>query len=163
MQRHDALGHAVLDGMRDDIGRTGMDGHPRQEPGRSPLLLFEDCLTQARVMVNRCAKLGIAALHRPDASRAGDCLMRWRPRMVMSDLLMPGGGGWAVLEAVAAADPDTPVMILSHAGPQELARVRVWGQLLGLRALHVEPKPISTDCLRDFLALARTSATMPQL
>jgi CheY-like chemotaxis protein len=88
--------------------------------------------------------------------------LQWeRPDVLLSDLSMPGKGGYWLIEQVRALPPEhggsTPAAALTaHSGPEHCASV--------LRAgfqLHVE-KPVALDALISAVAILALKAYVPE-
>lgn len=79
------------------------------------VLLVEDDTALSRVLARILTRAGYRVLTAdgPPAVRAQLRDLHGAIDVVVSDLLLPGGGGWAVVEEVRAALPGVPVLFMS--------------------------------------------------
>jgi len=77
------------------------------------------------------------------AENAGDGLeifKKERPRIVMTDIKMPGPDGFSVLREIKALAPETEVIVVTGHGDEELAK-----KAYELEASAFLSKPLNTD------------------
>ena len=80
-----------------------------------PVLIVEDQLAVAEVLLKALAGAGFAPVHAPSADVAASIAAEIGAAVVLLDVMMPGMSGWTVLERLRA-DPttrDIPVVITS--------------------------------------------------
>src|SRR4051812_26703517 len=85
----------------------------------SSVLLVDDDRGIRTVLGRFVARHGYQVLHAADADEAAKVIRSVIPDLVITDLEMPGGGGFAVLEVGAAVR--VPVVILTAHGTVDLA------------------------------------------
>jgi DNA-binding response OmpR family regulator len=90
------------------------------------VLIVEDDLTVAEVVVDYLRHAGLEPRHAPDGQSALEVAATWRPDLVVLDLMLPGVGGLEVCRRLRdGRDPQAPlpVIILTALG-EESDRVR---------------------------------------
>jgi two-component system, OmpR family, response regulator ResD len=90
------------------------------------VLIVEDDLTVAEVVVDYLRHAGLEPRHALDGQSALDLAAAWRPDLVVLDLMLPGLGGLEVCRRLRAGqDPDVPLpVIMLTALGEESDRVR---------------------------------------
>src|SRR5262245_45449531 len=103
------------------------------------ILVADDDRDVAHLLTMRLQQLGLSVMRSPDATHALLGIQRFRPDLVILDVMMPGGSGLAVAEMLAT-NPDMrmiPVIIhtVSH---DEITRLRC--ELLGHHYVAKSPE-----------------------
>jgi CheY-like chemotaxis protein len=90
------------------------------------VLIVEDDLTVAEVVVDYLRHAGLEPRHALDGQSALDLAATWRPDLVVLDLMLPGIGGLEVCRRLRAGqDPQVPLpVIMLTALGEESDRVR---------------------------------------
>jgi DNA-binding NtrC family response regulator len=115
---------------------------------RTNVLLVEDKPSLRQMLRMALEGGGHAVLEAPDVAQAEALLLHHRPVLVLTDLRLPDGDGFAVLRAAKDRDPDMPVIVMTaYGGVQEAVRAMREG------ALDFLAKPIDPDHLQ--LSVAR--------
>ncbi len=92
------------------------------------ILIVEDSPLHARIMMTMLADIGIpdhkvgAAPHLADALAL---VTQWRPDCVLLDLTLPDASGIEAVEAIVAALPQVPVIVVSASDDPEIALAAV--------------------------------------
>ena len=92
------------------------------------ILIVEDSPLHARIMMTMLSDIGIpdhkvgAAPHLADALAL---VSRWRPDCVLLDLTLPDASGIEAVEAIVAALPEVPVIVVSASDDPEIALAAV--------------------------------------
>jgi CheY-like chemotaxis protein len=117
--------------------------------GAARILVVDDDPDLRRVLTLALADEGYDVRAVPDGQEALDLLEAWRPRVILLDLMMPGGDGWTfrARQLATPAAEDIPVIVLSAA--RDVA-------VDALKPAAFVPKPFNLDQLLDTIAgLAR--------
>jgi two-component system response regulator ResD len=90
------------------------------------ILIVEDDLTVAEVVVDYLRHAGLEPRHAPDGQSALDLAATWQPDLVVLDLMLPGVGGLEVCRRLRESrDPQAPLpVIMLTALGEESDRVR---------------------------------------
>ncbi len=116
------------------------------------MLLVEDKPSLRQMLRMALEGGGHLVLEAPDVTNAEALLQHHRPALVLTDLKLPDGDGFAVLRAAKDRDPDMPVIVMTaYGGVQEAVRAMREG------ALDFLAKPIDPDHLQ--LSVARAIET----
>lgn len=94
-------------------------------PAPDSVLIAEDSVTQALRLRNTLEKNGFTVTVARDGQEALDALARERPKLVISDIQMPGMNGYELCRAVKASPKlrDIPLILLtSLSAPQDIIR-----------------------------------------
>ncbi len=119
---------------------------------RTTVLLVEDKPSLRQMLRMALEGGGHLVLEAPDVTNAEALLQHHRPALVLTDLKLPDGDGFAVLRAAKDRDPDMPVIVMTaYGGVQEAVRAMREG------ALDFLAKPIDPDHLQ--LSVARAIET----
>lgn len=149
------LGMTVAQGVAEEMGgRLHITDNPGggarmvlSLPARPPtLLLVEDETTAAAELAEGLRTRGwrVMVAH---GGRPALALFQQDPAdVVVTDLHMPDGDGWYLLEKLHALAPDLPMVAVSTADGAELRRAVAAGAAMTLR------KPVSADEISDALA-----------
>ncbi|MBI4424887.1 MAG: response regulator [Elusimicrobia bacterium] len=110
------------------------------------ILIVEDDVHLGLITETVLADLGYRCRRLLSSSRALDCARRWRPSLVITDIMMPGVDGLALCRRLKAdpATKDIPVLVASSKSAsrhRELA--------LGAGASGFIEKPLDTDVLAE--------------
>jgi CheY-like chemotaxis protein len=86
---------------------------------------------------------------------------KWRPGVVLLDLMMPLGDGWEAAEAIRAIDLD--MLLLAHTSrtdPEDLTRA----QRTGFNGYFVKPTALERmiDLMRQYFLAASAEAVRPR-
>ncbi|MGF1525630.1 MAG: response regulator [Candidatus Competibacterales bacterium] len=117
---------------------------PRGE-GAATVLLIDDEAALHKAVAAQLVGTDYRLLHAHSGREGLEILAQQRPDLVLLDVIMPHTDGWEVLKAIRH-DPtlrETPVVILTQGGGQDLAQV--------LGATEFVAKPIDTTRLLDIL------------
>jgi DNA-binding response OmpR family regulator len=87
------------------------------------ILVVEDDLTVAEVVVDYLRHAGLAPRHAADGQMALDIAAAWRPDLVVLDLMLPGVGGLEVCRRLRERQETPPPVIMLTALGQESDRV----------------------------------------
>jgi DNA-binding NtrC family response regulator len=116
---------------------------------RTEVLLVEDKPSLRQMLRMALEAGGHVVLEAPDVVEAETLLAHRRPALVLTDLKLPDGDGFAVLRAAKDRDPDMPVIVMTaYGGVQEAVRAMREG------ALDFLAKPIDPDHLQLIVARA---------
>ena len=133
------------------VTRPAASSAPRPARGfvQTQVLLVEDKPSLRQMLRMALESGGHAVLEAADLSRAEALLTHHRPALVLTDLKLPDGDGFAVLRASKDRDPDMPVIVMTaYGGVQEAVRAMREG------ALDFLAKPIDPDHLQLIVARA---------
>jgi DNA-binding response OmpR family regulator len=84
------------------------------------VLVIEDDEDIVELLVSRLTKMGYQVHAVPDAGIGLVEVERFAPQLILLDLMLPGGGGFAVLRALQqSAGPRVPVLVTTGLGDQE--------------------------------------------
>src|SRR5207302_4457680 len=118
-------------------------------PGDRVLLIIEDDIDFARVLLDKGRECGFKAVIAPRASHALSLAREFEPAAITLDLRLPDQNGWTVLDRLKH-DPATrhiPVHIISVEGQQQ--------RTIKLGALTYVQKPGSNQALEKSLYTIR--------
>ena len=118
------------------------------------ILVIDDEKDILDVMYLTLSDKGYQVTTAPDGRTALDLCRTAPPRIVITDIRMPGMNGLQVLEAVKALDPDIEVIVCTAFGEMDLAI-----QALQLDASDFITKPISDHALHLSLSRAKQRYT----
>ena len=110
------------------------------------VLVVDDDSATALLCSRLLQKAGYATIIARDAGQAVTCAHRDQPSLIVTDLLMPAGGGLSVLERLAMSSKTgaIPILVLTGSANSELERrATVAG------ALRVLKKPVEPAALLD--------------
>ncbi len=96
--------------------------------GSKSILIVEDSPLHARIMMTMLADIGIPDYKVGAAPHLADALAlvtRWRPDCVLLDLTLPDASGIEAVEAIVAALPQVPVIVVSASDDPEIALAAV--------------------------------------
>ncbi|MFT3905946.1 MAG: EAL domain-containing response regulator [Steroidobacteraceae bacterium] len=119
-------------------------------PPRS-VMVVDDSAVQRRHAAELCRQAGVSEIHEAgDGVQALTLLagMENKPALLILDLEMPTMDGIQLMEKLARAHPEVPVIIASSREPALLNSVRELGVVLGLAVIDVMSKPLQYDVLR---------------
>ena len=120
------------------------------------ILLVEDNLDLAEGLRYNLALEGYEISHVTDGPAAIDAAARWKPELIVLDLMLPGCDGYEVLRTIRARGAAMPVLILTARG-EEADKVRGFR----LDADQYVTKPFGLlELLERIRALLRRSARM---
>jgi len=114
------------------------------------ILLVDDEEGIRKVLGISLEDSGYTVFKAENGDRALALFEEHRPRIVLTDIKMPGMDGIALLKAIKAQDPDTEVIMITGHGDMDLAI-----QSLKLEATDFVTKPINDDVLE--IALKRAN------
>ena len=121
------------------------------EPGRAwPVLVVDDEDDIRELLALLLDDLGYAAIPAANGNQALAVFREERPRLVLTDIKMPGLDGIGLLKAIKTLDPEAEVIMISGHGDMDLAI-----QSLKHAAADFIPKPIDDDVLAHALGKAR--------
>ncbi len=93
-----------------------MSSAPKLSPGRRPevsLLVIDDNPGSVELVSAAVAQSGLEILTASDPEEGLDLFRKWRPQIVLTDLMMPRLTGMEVLERIMEVDPATDVILMS--------------------------------------------------
>jgi signal transduction histidine kinase/FixJ family two-component response regulator len=126
------------------------------EPGRAwPVLVVDDEDDIRELLALLLDDLGFSAIPAANGNQALAVFREERPRLVLTDIKMPGLDGIGLLKAVKELDPEVEVIMISGHGDMDLAI-----QSLKHAAADFIPKPIDDDVLAHALGKARERVLM---
>lgn len=115
----------VMDKVRDALGVEKQQSTKTEQSSPkdalAEILFVEDDQFLQRVMTQKLENENMAVLPASNGEEALETLREKRPDLVLLDLLLPGIGGFEVLEQMKQMDrvKDVPVLILSNLGQKE--------------------------------------------
>jgi CheY-like chemotaxis protein len=115
------------------------------------ILIVEDSPLHARIMMSMLDDIGIPHYKVGAAPQLADALAlasRWRPDCVLLDLTLPDASGIEAVEAMVAALPDVPVIVVSASDDPNIA-------LAAVKAGAQEFMPKWPADAEDFASLVR--------
>ena len=119
------------------------------------ILLVDDEEGIRKVLGISLEDSGYHVIKAENGDRALALFAEHRPRIVLTDIKMPGMDGITLLQAIKAADPDTEVIMITGHGDMDLAI-----QSLKLEATDFVTKPINDDVLSIALKRANDRLAM---
>lgn len=128
-----------------------------QSDSASLVALIEDEPTLANIIERKLQAAGFRVAVAASGPEGLALLKAERPQLVLLDMLLPGKGGMAVLEELAAAGvlPDLPVVIISNSGqPVEIERAKELGVRDYLVKVDLDPDEV--------VALVRRTLAAPE-
>jgi DNA-binding NtrC family response regulator len=111
------------------------------------ILLVDDDEQVREILRKRLLKSGFEVLEAMDAEAALDLFHNSPVDAVITDLVMPGKGGQALIKELRAADPDVRIVAISGALDQDVPALLAEADRLG--ALRTLPKPFTSEQLLD--------------
>jgi len=111
------------------------------------ILLVDDDEQVREILRKRLLKSGFEVLEAIDAEAALDLFHNSPVDAVITDLVMPGKGGQALIQELRAADPDVRIVAISGALDQDVPALLAEADRLG--ALRTLPKPFTSEQLLD--------------
>ena len=117
---------------------------------KEKILIIEDDLDLSKVLAMRLTKAGFEVMTSPDAMFGVKEAHQFKPNLIILDLMLPAGGGIAVLERLKLSvnTNQIPVFILTGSGDENLKQ-----KALDLGAQKLASKPYEFD---QFLAEIKT-------
>ncbi|MFP4475969.1 MAG: response regulator [Desulfatibacillaceae bacterium] len=115
----------------------------------SKILVIDDekaTLSMFRLFLNA---LGYEVLLAENGASGIDIFLEEKPRIVLTDIKMPGMDGFAVLERIKEIDGETEVIMLTGHGDTDLAR-----RAMNMSATGFIHKPVDKSMLEDVLKRA---------
>jgi DNA-binding response OmpR family regulator len=102
------------------------------------ILIIEDNESMGALLLTQLQKAGFEVLHTPDAMLGTKECIRWRPDLVLLDLMLPAGGGLGVLRSMQKSvyTKNTPVIVLSGSNDPALHKQV---QEFGIQAFITKP------------------------
>jgi len=122
------------------------------------VLVIEDDASIRRGLVDALEFSGYEVLQAADGGEGGKVALRATYDLMLLDLILPGASGFEVLQAVRAARPTLPIIILTARG-EEQDRVR--GLRLGADDYVVKPFSVR-ELLARVAAVLRRSPERPE-
>jgi DNA-binding NtrC family response regulator len=111
------------------------------------ILVVDDDATHGQMLVEGLREDGWTASSATGASEALDLVRTGRFGVVVSDIRMEDGDGFALLRWIRAAETPVPVILMSSFGTEATSR-----EALAAGAFEYLPKPFALD---ELLALVR--------
>ena len=111
------------------------------------ILLVDDDEQVREILRKRLLKSGFEVLEAMDAEAALDLFRNSPVDVVITDLVMPGKGGQALIKELRAEDPDVRIVAISGALDQDVPALLAEADRLG--ALRTLPKPFTSEQLLD--------------
>ena len=111
------------------------------------ILLVDDDEQVREILRKRLLKSGFEVLEAMDAEAALHLFHNSPVDAVITDLVMPGKGGQALIQELRAADPDVRIVAISGALDQDVPALLAEAYRLG--ALRTLPKPFTSEQLLD--------------
>jgi DNA-binding NtrC family response regulator len=94
---------------------------PRPQSEATQVLVVEDDVPLRTTLVGLLGASGFEALGEPDGERALRTLQRQDVDLVLTDLVMPGGGGEELVKQIRQQFPELPVIVMTAFGSVESA------------------------------------------
>jgi DNA-binding NtrC family response regulator len=120
-----ALGQ-VMSFLQDDPAAGTVTADPVEAGGRPLVLVVDDSKMMREVMVWLLRLSGYRALAAENGLAAQLLLLAEHPTLIISDLNMPLGDGWELLEFCHEHCPETPVMLISGEGLGKHPEIERW-------------------------------------
>lgn len=119
------------------------------------ILIIEDSDSFGALLKSQLQKAGFDTLLVPDAMLGIKQTGQWKPDLVLLDLMLPAGGGVAVLRSIRQSvyTKTTPVLILTGSTDMALRK-----QILDLGVQTILQKPYKLD---DLLSLIHNTLGIP--
>lgn len=108
------------------------------------ILIIEDSKSVAQLVSDQLTKAGYETHIALDAMLGISESIRWRPDLILLDLMLPAGGGVSVLKTVknSTLTQKTPVLVLSSATDPEIRK-----QVLSFGVQTILQKPHDPETL----------------
>ncbi|MBI4868595.1 MAG: response regulator [Candidatus Wallbacteria bacterium] len=134
--------------VAEHLKRSGR-GAPPQERGveQRTLLVVDDEPDFLRLMVQMLDGVGYRLLTASDGVEALELLRREHVSLVLLDYMLPDTNGIVLLREMRQAKPETPVVMLTGHGSQEVAVEALWAG-----AADYLEKPVKNQVLRSTIA-----------
>jgi diguanylate cyclase (GGDEF)-like protein len=133
---------------------------PRRRPVPHSVLVVDDDPTSRHTVARMLEILGHAVVEAADAATALERVLAGGPRieLVVTDVLMPGGGGDELAEQLWAVRPQLPVLLISGSAPADLPAP---GDATGPSGFLLKPfdLPALARSLTDLGSLAKQRAS----
>ncbi|MBW4659320.1 MAG: HAMP domain-containing protein [Drouetiella hepatica Uher 2000/2452] len=142
----DALPPAFLPSSDSFVSPERIDDRETLQPSDRVLLIVEDDLKFARILLDMARQQGFKGLIAARSDLGLEMVREFKPTAIMLDIRLPGMDGWTVLDRLKH-DPNTrdiPVHIMSVEEGQQRS--------LQMGAIAFLQKPISRETLLDTLA-----------
>ena len=123
----------------------GLDEVPATMPAKRVLVVDDDAAT-ALLCSRLLQKAGYATIIARDAVQAVSLAHRDQPALIVTDLMMPAGGGLSVLERLALSSQTSAIPIVVLTGCADAALER---RVTEAGALRVLKKPLEPTSLLD--------------
>jgi two-component system response regulator HydG len=107
------------------------------------ILVIDDNDTIREGLAHTIKKMGHSPITAGSGSEGVQAFQQWRADFVITDLKMEGMGGVEVLKAIAALDPDVPIMLITAFGTVETAV-----EAMKLGAYDFITKPFAPEVVR---------------
>lgn len=109
------------------------------------VLVVEDSKTQRTILSEYLTAAGVKVVSAADGEQALKCFKRYRPRLVLLDVVMPRMNGYEVLRRLKRLAKDQPAVVMCTIKREECDRY--WAKHQGADAYLV--KPISPQQLME--------------
>jgi DNA-binding NtrC family response regulator len=126
-----------------------------EAPNNQPILIVDDEPDIREVLAITLVDMGYRTLEAENATKAFAQFTEEQPRIVITDIKMPGSDGIELLRKIKHENPETEVIMITGHGDMNLA-VRS----LKYEATDFITKPINVDALE--IALRRAAGLHPQ-
>lgn len=112
------------------------------------ILIIEDNTSFAALVHSQLQKVGFEAMVAPDAMLGTKEVNRWRPDLVLLDLMLPAGGGVSVLRNMRQSIymKNVPVLVITGSDDPALRK-----QILELGVNSILQKPYKPQELIDLI------------
>jgi len=100
---------------------SGEESKDKESENKGNILVVEDDKFLRELLVRKLFGEGFAVESAIDATGTFEILSRWKPDIILLDLILPGEDGFSILEKLKKDKnfASTPVIILSNLGQQE--------------------------------------------
>lgn len=130
--------------------------------GLLSLLVIDDDPTQRALIAAAAAKAGYEVTEADSCAQGIELMRKQTYACVTLDLMLDDGDGQDVMKAMAEAEYQGPVIVISGMNSERRRAARQFARSLGMELLQSFPKPIDLAALRISLAnLRSTLAGLP--
>jgi CheY-like chemotaxis protein/signal transduction histidine kinase/HAMP domain-containing protein len=144
---HDAEPTAIVPAAREAVpGPAVPDDRARLRPHDRSILIIEDDLSFARILVDTVRGRGFGAIVAIDGETGLALALEYRPTAILLDVMLPRMDGWSVLRGLKADQRTSAIPVHIVTCLEERSKA------LGLGAVDLLTKPVSNEQLQAVLA-----------
>lgn len=124
------------------------------------ILIIEDEKTLAEVLKSRLEKEGYDVDLAWDGEEGLEKIEKWKPNLILLDIIMPKKNGYEVLEDLNEKGNRTPVIVISNSGqPVEIEKTKKLGVIDHLIKTEFDPKEVVDKVKKCFKELRERTET----